>query len=154
MIRLWCVVRCIGRHFHHTFYSFSFSLSVPLCTPRKTHRKKKRNWHTHRDGTKPSLQRRTDPQRGRSLQCLLVFLPADPHGYRHSPTQDSHRETGGKNRNGESESDREHIFWSESWPNISSSSSSHLHPTAAYVVFIWIKEGEGEEKKLQQSLKS
>lgn len=50
------------------------------------------SWQSHGDGTKPSLQQRTEPQRGRSLQRLLVFPPADPHGYRRSPRQDSHRD--------------------------------------------------------------
>lgn len=77
-----------------------------LCAPQI-----KTCWHTHWDGTKPSLQQRTEPQRGRSLQCLLVFPPADPHGYRHSPAQGSHRETGWKpERERQSKSDSEHIF--------------------------------------------
>lgn len=67
------------------------------CTPKKTHiHTGEKRWHTHWDGTKPSLQQRTEPQRGRRPQSLLVFPPADPHGYRHSPTQGSHREAGRK----------------------------------------------------------
>lgn len=44
----------------------------------------KQGWHTRGDGTNQSLQPRTEPQRGgRSL----VFPPADPNGYRHSPAR-------------------------------------------------------------------
>ena len=137
----------------------SFSLRHGLCAPQinththtHTHTRQK-SWHTHWDGTKPSLQQRTEPQRGWSLRCLLVFPPADPHGYRHSPTQSSHMETGRKPREGgEWERQGAHLWlWSERWANISSSSSSHLHPTAAYVASLWLRKTLLERPNSTQS---
>lgn len=111
-----------------------------LARPSKHAQTRQRSWHTWRDGTKPSLQPRTESQRGRSPRCLLVFPPADPHGYRRSPTQGSHRETGRKPAIWSVRGTRSTSFILKKPDPASppSALSSHLHPTAAYVVKLWL----------------
>lgn len=103
-MKLWCVCGAQGG------ICLDFRPSLPLCTPNKHTHTKQKSWHAHWDGTKPSLQQRTEPQRGKK-PAVLIGIPSSWSTWIQTLSDSELTQGNGKKPGeGESESDREHIF--------------------------------------------